>query len=210
MRKPAGTPPRSGGRILIDQLVLHGVEVIFGVPGESYLAALDALRDSPIRFVNARHEAGAANMAEAAGKLTGRPGVCFVTRGPGATHGSVGVHTALPGLDAAGLPGRAGPARRARARSAAGGRLRGDVRAAREVGGADRRSGADPGDRPPRVRSRDLGTPGPGRALAAGGRARERRRPSPMLSATGRRSRGRPPPTSPRCERGSRALPRRW
>jgi acetolactate synthase-1/2/3 large subunit len=87
--------PRSGGQILVDQLELHGVELIFGVPGESYLAALDALRDSRIRFVNARHEAGAANMAEAAGKLTGRPGVCFVTRGPGATQGSVGVHTAF-------------------------------------------------------------------------------------------------------------------
>jgi len=68
--------------------------VVFGVPGESYLAALDALYDVPIRYVNARHEAGAANMAEAYGKLTGRPGVCFVTRGPGATHGSIGVHTA--------------------------------------------------------------------------------------------------------------------
>lgn len=88
-------PPRSGGRILIDQLALNGTDVIFGVPGESYLAALDALHDSPIRFVNARHEAGAANMAEADGKLTGRPGVCFVTRGPGATHGSIGVHTAF-------------------------------------------------------------------------------------------------------------------
>ena len=72
--------PRSGGRILVDQLVLHGVDAIFGVPGESYLAALDALVDAPIRFVNARHEAGAANMAEADGKLTGRPGVCFFTR----------------------------------------------------------------------------------------------------------------------------------
>jgi acetolactate synthase-1/2/3 large subunit len=92
----AGTAaPRSGGRILIDQLVIHGCELIFGVPGESYLAALDALVDSPIRFVNARHEAGAANMAEAAGKLTGRPGVCFLTRGPGATQGAVGVHTAF-------------------------------------------------------------------------------------------------------------------
>ena len=86
---------RSGGQILIDQLVRHGVEVIYGVPGESFLAALDALRDSPIRFVNARHEAGAANMAAAEGKLTGRPGVCFVTRGPGALHGAIGVHTAL-------------------------------------------------------------------------------------------------------------------
>src|SRR5579863_8927900 len=86
---------RSGGQVLIDQLVIHGCELIFGVPGESYLAALDALRESPIRFVNARHEAGAANMAEAAGKLSGRPGVCFVTRGPGASHAAVGVHTAL-------------------------------------------------------------------------------------------------------------------
>jgi acetolactate synthase I/II/III large subunit len=74
--------------------VRHGVDAIFGVPGESYLAALDALYDAPIRYINARHEAGAANMAEAYGKLTGRPGVCFVTRGPGATHGSIGVHTA--------------------------------------------------------------------------------------------------------------------
>ncbi|HEY1777495.1 MAG TPA: thiamine pyrophosphate-dependent enzyme [Solirubrobacteraceae bacterium] len=90
----SASPSRSGGQILIDQLERHGVELIFGVPGESYLAALDALRDSRIRFVNARHEAGAANMAEAAGKLTGRPGVCFVTRGPGATQGAVGVHTA--------------------------------------------------------------------------------------------------------------------
>jgi acetolactate synthase-1/2/3 large subunit len=93
----AATPPevRSGGQVLIDQLVIHGCDLIFGVPGESYLAALDALRDSPIRFINARHEAGAANMAEAAGKLTGRPGVCFLTRGPGATQGAVGVHTAF-------------------------------------------------------------------------------------------------------------------
>jgi acetolactate synthase-1/2/3 large subunit len=91
----AGAPPRSGGRILVEQLARHGVDVIFGVPGESYLAVLDALYDAPIRFVNARHEAGAANMAEAYGKLTGRPGVCFVTRGPGATQGSVGVHTAF-------------------------------------------------------------------------------------------------------------------
>jgi acetolactate synthase-1/2/3 large subunit len=95
MGQAVAAPPRSGGRILIDQLALHGVELIFGVPGESYLAALDALHDSQIRFVNARHEAGAANMAEAAGKLTGRPGVCFVTRGPGASHGAVGVHTAF-------------------------------------------------------------------------------------------------------------------
>ena len=85
---------RSGGRILVDQLALHGAELAFGVPGESYIDVLDALRDSPIRFVTCRHEAGAANMAEAYGKLTNRPGICLVTRGPGATQASVGVHTA--------------------------------------------------------------------------------------------------------------------
>jgi acetolactate synthase I/II/III large subunit len=85
---------RSGGQILVDQLELHGVDTAFCVPGESYLAVLDALYDSPIRLVVCRHEAGAANMAEAYGKLTGTPGVCLVTRGPGATHASVGVHTA--------------------------------------------------------------------------------------------------------------------
>jgi acetolactate synthase-1/2/3 large subunit len=86
---------RSGGQILVDQLAVHGVDLAFGVPGESYLEILDALRDSPVRFVTCRHEAGAANMAEAYGKLTGRPGICFVTRGPGATQASVGVHTAF-------------------------------------------------------------------------------------------------------------------
>jgi acetolactate synthase I/II/III large subunit len=85
---------RSGARILVDQLVVHGVETAFCIPGESYIAVLDALRDAPIRLVVARHEAGAANMADAYGKLTGRPGICFVTRAPGATHASVGVHAA--------------------------------------------------------------------------------------------------------------------
>jgi acetolactate synthase I/II/III large subunit len=85
---------RTGGRALVDQLALHGVEIAFCVPGESYLPVLDALHDSPIRLISCRHEAAAANMAEAYGKLTGRPGICFVTRGPGSTHASVGVHTA--------------------------------------------------------------------------------------------------------------------
>ena len=74
---------RSGGRILIDQLAIQGVRTIFGVPGESYLEALDALVDSPIRFVTCRQEGGAAMAAEAYGKLTGQPGVCFVTRADG-------------------------------------------------------------------------------------------------------------------------------
>ena len=85
---------RTGGQALVDQLELHGVDAVFCVPGESYLPVLDALRDSPIRLFSCRHEAAAANMAEAYGKLTGRPGICFVTRGPGATHASIGVHVA--------------------------------------------------------------------------------------------------------------------
>jgi acetolactate synthase I/II/III large subunit len=86
---------RSGGQVLVDQLVLHGADLAFGVPGESYLAVLDALHDAPLRLIVTRHEGGAANMAEAYGKLTGRPGLCLVTRGPGATHASNGVHTAF-------------------------------------------------------------------------------------------------------------------
>ncbi|TWI63532.1 acetolactate synthase-1/2/3 large subunit [Pseudoduganella lurida] len=87
-------PTRSGGQILVDALKLHGVDTAFGVPGESYLDVLDALRDSGIRFVINRQEGGAAFMADAYGKLTGQPGICFVTRGPGATNASIGVHTA--------------------------------------------------------------------------------------------------------------------
>ena len=84
---------RTGGQILIDQLRIHGVERVFCVPGESYLAALDAFVDVPeIQVVTARQEGGAAMMAEAHGKLTGAPGVCFVTRGPGATNASAGLH----------------------------------------------------------------------------------------------------------------------
>jgi acetolactate synthase I/II/III large subunit len=89
-------PTRTAAQRIVDTLVLNGVDHVFCVPGESYLAVLDALADVPdrIRVVTCRHEATAANMAEAYGKLTGRPGVCMVTRGPGATHAAVGVHTA--------------------------------------------------------------------------------------------------------------------
>ncbi|MBV9834092.1 MAG: thiamine pyrophosphate-binding protein, partial [Alphaproteobacteria bacterium] len=92
-----GLVRRTGGQVLIDQLRIHGVDHIFGVPGESYLAALNALYDqrNAIKFVICRQEGGAANMAEAYGKLTGKPGICFVTRGPGATNASIGVHTAF-------------------------------------------------------------------------------------------------------------------
>jgi acetolactate synthase-1/2/3 large subunit len=85
---------RPGGRILVDQLQIHGVEHVFCVPGESYLAALDAMYDSAIQVTVCRQEGGAAMMAEACGKLTGRPGICFVTRGPGATNASPGIHIA--------------------------------------------------------------------------------------------------------------------
>ncbi len=87
---------RTGGQVLADGLVAHGSELAFCVPGESYLALLDGLyehRDA-LRIVNCRHEGAAANAADAYGKLTGRPGICMVTRGPGATHAATGVHTA--------------------------------------------------------------------------------------------------------------------
>ncbi len=86
---------RHGGKLLAEALAAQGVDTLFSVPGESFIAFLDGLYDSPIRLITCRHEAGAANMADAYGKLTGRPGVCVVTRGPGATQASVGVHTAF-------------------------------------------------------------------------------------------------------------------
>jgi acetolactate synthase-1/2/3 large subunit len=86
---------RSGGRILVDNLLAQGCDRIFCVPGESYLAVLDALHDTPeIDLVVCRQEGGALYMAEADGKMTGRPGIAFATRGPGATNASVGVHVA--------------------------------------------------------------------------------------------------------------------
>jgi acetolactate synthase I/II/III large subunit len=85
---------RTGGQVLVTALERNGVELAFCLPGESFLPVLDALYDSPIRLVSSRHEQGASNAAEAYGKLTGRPGVCIVTRGPGATQAAVGVHTA--------------------------------------------------------------------------------------------------------------------
>jgi acetolactate synthase I/II/III large subunit len=87
---------RTGGQLLVDQLRIHGTDTVFCVPGESFLAVLDALYDvrDEIRLIVCRQEGGAAYMADAYGKLTGRPGVCVVTRGPGASNACVGVHTA--------------------------------------------------------------------------------------------------------------------
>jgi acetolactate synthase I/II/III large subunit len=92
MRANDGT--RTAGEVLIDQLVIHGVRHVFCVPGESYIAALDAFCDRDIAITVCRHESGAAIMAEACGKATGRTGVCFVTRGPGATNAAAGLHIA--------------------------------------------------------------------------------------------------------------------
>ena len=88
---------RPAGHALVEALVAQGVDTAFGVPGESYLAVLDGFYEhrDRIRFVACRQEGGAAFMAEAQGKLSGRPGICFVTRGPGATNASIGVHTAF-------------------------------------------------------------------------------------------------------------------
>lgn len=95
MKANSNTASRTGGQVLVDQLRLHGVEHVFCVPGESYLAVLDALHDSDIQVTVCRQEGGATMMAEAVGKLTGRPAACFVTRAPGATNATPGVHIAF-------------------------------------------------------------------------------------------------------------------
>ena len=85
-----------GGHLLADQLSTNGVDTIFCVPGESYLGLMDGLYNhkDKIRLITTRHESGAANMADAYAKLTNKPGICLVSRGPGATNASNGVHTA--------------------------------------------------------------------------------------------------------------------
>lgn len=96
MTNHATQAERTAGRALVSSLVAHGVERVFCVPGESYLEVLDALKgaEDEIELIVTKHEGAAANMAEADGKLTGRPGICMVTRGPGATHASIGLHIA--------------------------------------------------------------------------------------------------------------------
>ncbi|MBF0394938.1 MAG: hypothetical protein HQL38_19855, partial [Alphaproteobacteria bacterium] len=93
----ATSSPRTGGAILADGLLAHGADTVFCVPGESFLAFLDAAHDRRDRLslIVCRQEGGAAFMAEAWGKATGRPGLCFVTRGPGACNAAIGVHTAF-------------------------------------------------------------------------------------------------------------------
>eukprot|EP01035_Chromulina_nebulosa_P048934 gene48934-66441_t len=99
MGSGASSPPaaRLGGHLLVEALIAQGVDTAFGVPGESYLAALDGFHEhrGQIRFIACRHESGAGFMADAQARLTGRLGVCFVTRGPGAANASIAVHTAF-------------------------------------------------------------------------------------------------------------------
>ena len=99
MTQPHSAPssPKLAGHLLVECLIAQGITHAFGVPGESYLAVLDGFAEhaEKIKFITCRHEGGAAFMAEAAGKLTGRPGICLVTRGPGATNAAIGLHTAF-------------------------------------------------------------------------------------------------------------------
>jgi len=87
---------RSGGRVLVDNLIAHGADHVFCVPGESFLGAIEAFREveNRVKLIVCRQEGGAANMAEACGKLTGKAGVCFVTRAPGVANALIGLHTA--------------------------------------------------------------------------------------------------------------------
>ena len=148
------------------------------MPGESYLELLDGLYESPIRLITCRHEASAANMAEAYGKLTGRPGVCMVTRGPGATQASVGVHTAFQdSTPLILLVGQVASSQEEREafQEVDYRRMFGPLE---QVGGADRPRRADPRVHGARVHDRLRRASGPGRARAARGHARgvERRR----------------------------------
>ena len=213
-------PELSGGQLVVASLRAHGVEMAFSVAGESYLEVLDALYDAPeIRLVTCRQEGGAAFMAEAYGKLTGKPGVLLVTRGPGACNASIGVHTAHQEFDADDRAGRPGGAPPDRPRGVSGSRFPQDVRAARQMGDADRHGRAHPRIAEPGVPGRDLRPPRPGRRrLARGHAARPRRRrggrPLPRRAGTSRRRRPRrdcaacsPPPSGRSCWSAAAAGP---
>jgi acetolactate synthase-1/2/3 large subunit len=114
---------KTGGELIVEALKANGVRRVSCVPGESYLAVLDALYDTDIEVLVCRQEGGAAMMADAWGRLTGEPGICMVTRGPGAMNASAGLHIAMPGFHPDDPVHRPGPARCARTRSLSGNRI---------------------------------------------------------------------------------------
>ena len=164
----------------------------FCVPGESYLAALDAFHDRDIALTVCRQEGGAAMMAEAVGKATGRPGICFVTRGPGATNASPGIHIAMQ--DSTPMIVFVGQVARDMREREAFQEL--DYRAVfgthGEMGDRDRRSGAHSGNRVARLPHRDQRPAGPGGDRAAGRHADRARRRSPMRRLRAGRDLARP------------------
>ena len=206
--------PRAAGRARDPQrrpdprrpAAIHGADLAFGVPGESYLAVLDALYDAPIHFIACRHEARGRQHGRGYGKLTGRPGICLVTRGPGATHAAVGVHTACqdstPMLLLVGQVARGDVAAARRSRSSTTARCS----AASPSGSTqiDETARMPESSRAP-SRSRRSGRPGPVVARAARGHAAD--------EADVRRRRALPPVARPRparrdCARAARAARR--
>ncbi len=167
---------RIGGHVLAHALVAQGITHAFAVPGESYLDVLDGLYDvrDRVHLTTCRFEAGAAHMAEAVGKISGRPAAAFVTRGPGACHAAIGVHVAMQDSTPHAAVRGPDPVRRDRPRELPGSRLPPDVPAARQVGDADRRGGADSRTRRARHRCRDHRAAGAGgdRALRGDAEAR--------------------------------------
>ena len=153
---------RTAAEVLVDQLIVNGVQHVFCVPGESYLAVLDAFHDRDITVTVCRHEGGAAFMAEAVGKATGRPGICFVTRGPGSTNAAHGMHIAHQDFDAADHVRRPDRPRHEGPRRVPGARLPRRVRRHGEMGDRDRRPGARAGDRLARLLHGDQRPAGPG------------------------------------------------
>ena len=205
--------PKTGARVLVDCLLAQGVTTAFGVPGESYLAVLDALHDvvpDRIRMIPNRQEGGAAFMAAAWGKLTGRPGICFVTRGPGATNAAIGVHTARQDSLADDPLRRTDRHGHARPRGFPGGRLPRRLRHARQMGGGDRPSRPCARAGRPRLRGCPDRPAGAGRRGASRGHAeccdRHAGRPGGH-DTEGRRWRRK---TWTRSPGSSRAPRRRW
>ncbi len=183
---------RTGGQLIVEALEANGVERIFCVPGESYLAVLDALHDSKIKTIVCRQEGGAAMMADCEGRLTGKPGICFVTRGPGATNASAGIHIAMQDFDPDAFVHRSDRRPCARARSVPGGELQALLRRHRQMGCRDRprRTHSRAGDA--RLRGGDIGPAGSGGDLAAGGYADFRSRSAESTARnTGRDTAGR-------------------